>query len=165
MPALSPIYTGDNCHPAYQLNWSLSVFWHQPPSAAQWLEALQAATEPDGARVLEHRFVEDRMSQFLVSTKPAVSPHALVRSVKGRLAARAMIVGVCGKQGYLLSHAGIVSDHVHITLGGVPNQSPGEIVVRFMNNLAYREGMKQVFEFGYYVGTFGEYDLGAIPRL
>jgi REP element-mobilizing transposase RayT len=261
MPALSPIYTLDNCRPAYQLNWSLSIFWHQPPSAAQWLKALQAATEPDGVRVLEHRFVEDRMSQFLVSTKPAVSPHALVRTVKGRLqylvrgerpkafqrnyclrsvgsvtregvekyvgaqaghhsmadprvqamfqrnqfcnrhvdlsrpregdhaiywynlhivlvhtdrfrevseeriaAARAMIVGVCGKQGYLLSHAGIVSDHVHFTLGGVPSQSPGEIAVRFMNNLAYREGMKGVFEFGYYVGTFGEYDLGAIPR-
>ena len=212
-------------------------------------------------RVLEHRFADERMSQFLVSTKPAVSPHALVRSVKGRLqylvrgerpkafqrnyclrsvgsvtredvenyvraqpghhpmadprvqaifernqicnpqvdlsrprqgdhaiywynlhivlvhaerfrevceeriaARRAMIIGVCEKQGYLLSRAGIVSDHVHLTLGGVPNQSPGEIAVRFMNNLAYRDGMKRVFEFGYYVGTFGEYDLGAIPR-
>ncbi len=79
-------------------------------------------------------------------------------------ARRAMIVGVCEKQRYLLSRAGIVSDHVHFTLGGVPNQSPGEIAVRFMNNLAYREEMKRVFEFGYYVGTFGEYDLGAIPR-
>jgi hypothetical protein len=39
-----------------------------------------------------------------------------------------------------------------------------EIAVRFMNNLAYRDGMKRMFEFGYYVGTFGEYDLGAIPR-
>ncbi len=33
-----------------------------------------------------------------------------------------------------------------------------------MNNLAYCEGMKQVFAFGYYVGTLGEYDLGAVPR-
>ncbi len=261
MPVLSPIYTLDNCQPAYQLNWSLSVFWHQPPSAAEWLDALQAATEPDGVRVLEHRFVDERMSQLLVSTKPAVSPHALVRSVKGRLqyqvrgerpkafqrnyclrsvgsvtreavenyvraqaghhsmadprvqavfernqlcnphvdlslpregdhaiywynlhmvlvhterfrevceeriaARRAMIVGVCEKQRYLLSRGGIVSDHVHLTLGGVPNQSPGEIAVRFMNNLAYGDGMKRVFEFGYYVGTFGDYDLGAIPR-
>jgi hypothetical protein len=85
MPPLSPIYTLDNCHAAYQLNWSLSVFWHQPPTAADWLDALQTATEPDGVRVLEHRLADERMSQFLVSTKPAVSPQALVRSVKGRL--------------------------------------------------------------------------------
>ena len=202
------------------------------------------------------------MSQFLVSTTPAVSPHALVRSVKGRLqylvrgdrpkafqrnyslrsvgsatretvedyvrsqpgrhsmadprvqtiiehyqicnphvdlsrlregdhavywynlhvvmvhaercrelsesriaARRAMILGVCEKQGYLLSRGGLVPDHVHLALGGMPSQSPGEIALRFMNNLAYCEGMKNVFQFGYYVGTFGEYDLGAIPRL
>ena len=259
MSAPSQIYTPDNCHAAYQLAWSLSVFWHQRPSEAEWLGALQVATEPDGVRILEHRFLDERVSQFLVSTKPVVSPHALVRSVKGRLqylvrgerpkafqrnyclrsvgsvtrrdvenyvhkqpgrhamadprvqaifernqicnpqvdlsrsrqgdhaiywynlhivlvhaenfrevreeriaARRAMILGVCGKQGYLLSRAGLVSDHVHLTLGAVPNQSPGEIAVRFMNNLAYRDGMKRVFEFGYYVGTFGEYDLGAI---
>jgi REP element-mobilizing transposase RayT len=218
----SPIYTLANCHPAYQLNWTLSIFWHQPPSAAEWLKALQAATELDGVRVLEHRLVDERMSQFLLSTKPAVSPHALVRAVKGRLqylvrgerpkvfqrnyclrsvesvtregvekyvgaqagrhsmadprvqamfqrnqfcnphvdssrpreghhaiywynlhivlvhterfrevceeriaAARAMIVGVCEKQGYLLSHAGIVSDHVHLTLGGRSKPAAG----------------------------------------
>ncbi len=85
MPAPSPIYTIDNCRTAFQLDWSLSIFWHQQPSAAEWLEALQAATEADGVRVLKHCFVDERMSQFLVSTKPAVSPHALVRSVKGRL--------------------------------------------------------------------------------
>ena len=75
-----------------------------------------------------------------------------------------MILGVCQKQGYHLSRGGLVSDHVHLTLGGVPNQSPSEIALRFMNNLAYLDGMKHVFEFGYYVGTFGEYDLGVIPR-
>ena len=85
MPALSPIYTLKNCHTAFQLNWSLSIFWHQQASDAEWLTALQAATEPDGVRILGHRFVDERMSQFLVSTKPAVSPHDLVRSVKGRL--------------------------------------------------------------------------------
>jgi REP element-mobilizing transposase RayT len=261
MPAPSPIYTLENCHAAYQLNWSLSVFWREPPAAAEWLEALQAATEPDGVRVLEHRFFDERMSQFLVSTKPHVSPHDLIRSVKGRLqylvrperpkafqrnyslrsvgsvtrevvedyvrgqpghhpmsdprvqamfernqicnpdvdlslprqgdhaiywynlhivlvhverfrdvsaeriaGRRKMILGVCQKHEYLLSRAGIVSDHIHLTLGGTPDQSPGEIAVRFMSNLAYQEGMKWVFEFGYYVGTFGEYDLGAIPR-
>ncbi len=261
MSELSPIYTAENCHPAYQLNWSLTIFWHQDANNIEWFGALQAATEPDGVRVLQHRFVDRHTSQFLISTKPDVSPHALVRSVKGRLqylvrgnrpkafqrnyslrsvgsvtretvenyvsgqpgrhpmadarvqaiiernqlcnphvdlsrprkgdhamywynlhivmvhterfrevreeqlaARRAMIIGVCEKQGYLLSRGGLVSDHVHLTLGCVPSQSPTEIALRFMNNLAYREGMKRIFEFGYYAGTFGEYDLGAIPR-
>ena len=261
MSQLTPIYTIDNCHAAFQLDWSLTVFWHQRPSAADWLDGLKAVTEKDGVRVLEHRFLDERMSQCLVSTRPEVSPHALVRSVKGRLqylvrdkyprafqrnyclrsvgsatretvenyvrsqpghhpmadprvqpiieryqicnpqidlslpregdhavfwynlhvvlgytgrfrevreeqiAARsAMIIGVSDKQGYLLSRGGIVADHIHLALGGVPSQSPGEIAVRFMNNLAYTDGMKRVFEFSYYVGTFGEYDLGAIPR-
>ncbi len=85
MPAPAAIYTLDNCCPAYQLNWSLSVFWRDPPVGDGWLDALKQATEPDGVRVLNHRFSEPGTSQLLLSTKPPVSPHALVRSVKGRL--------------------------------------------------------------------------------
>jgi hypothetical protein len=33
-----------------------------------------------------------------------------------------------------------------------------------MNNLAYVQGMKPMFRFSYYVGTFGPYDRGAIRR-
>jgi REP element-mobilizing transposase RayT len=261
MTSPTPIYTLENCHPAYQLNWSLSVFWREPPPDAGWLDALTQATEPDGVRILNHQFTEPAMSQFLLSTKPSVAPHAMVRSVKGRLqylvrkqqpkafqrnyclrsvgspkredvenyvhlqaghhpmadprvqavferyqvcraavdlseprqgdhslywynlhivlvrsqrlgeiseeriaAAKATILAVSDKHGYLLSRAGILCDHIHLALGGRPDQSPGETALRFANNLAYREGMKWVFEFGYYVGTFGEYDLGAIPR-
>ena len=76
-----------------------------------------------------------------------------------------MIVGVCGKQGYFFPAPELCRITSTSTLGGVPSQSPGEIAVCFMNNLAYRDGMKPVFEFGYYLGTFGEYDLGAIPRV
>ena len=31
-----------------------------------------------------------------------------------------------------------------------------------MNNLAYACGMRAVFKFSYFVGTFGEYDPGVI---
>jgi hypothetical protein len=30
--------------------------------------------------------------------------------------------------------------------------------------LAYAAGMKPIFQFSFYVGTFGEYDLGATRR-
>jgi hypothetical protein len=26
-----PIYTPENCKTAYQLNWAVSLFWHDPP--------------------------------------------------------------------------------------------------------------------------------------
>jgi len=82
---MNPIYTAANCGTAYQLNWSLSVFWRQPVAEAPWLEGLQAATEPDGVRVLRHCVSGDKTSQFLLSTQPHVTPEAMVRIVKGRL--------------------------------------------------------------------------------
>jgi REP element-mobilizing transposase RayT len=49
------------------------------------LPRLQAAAEPDGVRILEHRLTNDKTSQFLVSTRPHIAPSACLRSVKGRL--------------------------------------------------------------------------------
>jgi REP element-mobilizing transposase RayT len=261
MPSPNPIYTPENCHAAYQLDWSLTVFWCQPLSAGDWLGALQQATEPDDVRVLQHRFLRPDISQFLVSTKPHVAPYALVRSVKGRLqyivrselakpfrnkyglrsigsskreqveryvesqaqhhpmadpraqaiferyqicnaavdlskarqagtgifwynlhvafvhrdrfreiderqvrATRDTIQRASDKHGYLLSRAGIVSDHCHLTLGCSPERSPAEVALSYMSNLAFVRGMKAVFEHGFYVGTVGEYDLNVIPR-
>ena len=34
----------------------------------------------------------------------------------------------------------------------------------YLNNLAFARGMKAVFRFSYFAGTFSEYDLGVIPR-
>jgi hypothetical protein len=85
MAPLKPIYTPSNCRPAYQLNWSLSLFWKQPQSHADWLDALKPEVESDGIRLLQHRFLAPEISQFFVSTKPEVAPLELVRSVKGRL--------------------------------------------------------------------------------
>ena len=82
----NPIYTAANVHLAYELRWSVSVFWKcAAPISDSWLSPLQAATEPDGVRILEHRFAKDKISQFLISTKPHVAPSQCVRSVKGRL--------------------------------------------------------------------------------
>jgi REP element-mobilizing transposase RayT len=75
-----------------------------------------------------------------------------------------MILKASDSKGYLLSRAAIVPDHVHLTLGCPLEQSPEQIVLGFMNNLAYACGMKPVFRFSYYLGAFSEYDLGVIPR-
>ena len=81
-----PLYAKTNCHPAYQLRWSLALFRKQPiPSSAQWLQALKTAVEPDGVRLLEHRAKPPNVELFLLSTQPDVSPPQVVKSVKGRL--------------------------------------------------------------------------------
>jgi hypothetical protein len=83
MPA--PIYTAENCKMAYQLNWSLAVFWNaRPPEPEEWLPTLRAAAERDGVRVLEH-LADGKTSQFLLSTQPATRPPDIARSIKGRL--------------------------------------------------------------------------------
>jgi REP element-mobilizing transposase RayT len=82
---MQPIYMAGNCTPAYQLNWSLAVFWRSPQHCEDWLGPLRAATEPDGVRILEHTFRSSTVSQFLLSTTPQVCPQDFVRAVKGRL--------------------------------------------------------------------------------
>ena len=73
---------------------------------------------------------------------------------------RDMIVKSAAKHGHLLSKAGILSDHVHLAIGCDVRESPEQVALSYMNNLAYACGMKRSFAFGFYVGTFGEYDLG-----
>ncbi len=262
MAAIEPLYTAANCKAAYQLNWSLSIFWKvTAPPETEWREPLTHACEPDGVRILEHRFTQADVSQFLLSTQPHVSPSETIRSVKGRLqylvrgqlpkafrrnysiqsigsandeavdryvasqlehhrmadsrvqqrlarkqhfdpsvdlsAARLssygqfihslhvvfvhqgrgvdvdeaaldrtlqMIQGVARKKAHLLSRASLLADHVHFTVGCDVADSSQDIALAYMNNLAFAHGMKPVFEFGFYVGSFGPYDLNAVRR-
>ena len=81
-----PLYTVETCpNPAYQLKWAYTLFWHQPPKSADWLDGLKKANEPDGIRILQHEFTSSSISQFLVSTKPEVVPQTMIQRIKGRL--------------------------------------------------------------------------------
>ena len=53
-------------------------------------------------------------------------------------------------------------DHVHMSLHGDIALSPEDIALSFMNNIAFAFGQKAIFRPSYYVGTFGEYDMGAL---
>ena len=64
----------------------------------------------------------------------------------------------------LVSRASIVADHAHLTLGCNLRDAPLDVALSYMNNLAYACGMKGMFKFSCFVGTFGEYDLEVIPR-
>ena len=73
-----------------------------------------------------------------------------------------MIDRVASKYGHRISRGGLLADHVHLTIGCVVDQSPEDVALSYLNNLAYAVGMTQYFQFGYYVGTIGEYDRGAV---
>ena len=260
---MKPIYTVDNTNPAYQLNWSVSLFGRiafPPPS--DWLDQLRTATEPDGVRILEFRSTQPNVGQFFVSTRPPLSPSEVVRSVKGRwqylirtkhpkafrrnyfigsvgeancgvldqyiakqnskhpmadpdvqksleslqfhdpsvdlgqvitgshgqfvyglqvvvetkdglneihpgvlTASRAVIIGAGEKHRWRLSRIGLLSNHIHILLGPDVTESPADVALSLMNNLAYAQGMKATFRYSYYVGTVGPYDRNALRRM
>jgi REP element-mobilizing transposase RayT len=65
------------------------------------------------------------------------------------------------KHRHALSRRALLGDHIRMTTGCPIDQSPETIALGYLNNCAYACGMKPVFQFGYYVGTIGEYDRGA----
>jgi REP element-mobilizing transposase RayT len=80
-------------------------------------------------------------------------------------ATRDMIVKAAAAKGHWLSRGAIVPDHVHLAMRCNLTESPEEVALSYMNNLAYVGGMRPTFRYGYYVGTFSEYDLGVIPSV
>ena len=256
-----PIYTAENCEPAYQLNWSVSLFGRAPLSTlAIWDPPLREVAEGDGVRILEATVRSAAIVQFLVSTRPSAAPAHILRCLKGRLqylirdshpaafkrnyriesvgsakadvieryiagqlprqgmadpraqellarfqidepsvelervrytsygqfiynlhlvmvresamaldhdclkANRDMIVKVAAKKDFILRRGAILNDHIHLALGCGIEQPPEEGALSYLNNLAFANGMTPCFRFGFYVGTFGSYDLGAVRQ-
>jgi REP element-mobilizing transposase RayT len=79
-------------------------------------------------------------------------------------AVREMIVKICRARGFRLRAAGILPDHVHLLAGCGFEDSPQDVVLVFLNNLAFAQEMEAVYQFGGFVGTVGEYDFGALCR-
>jgi len=73
-----------------------------------------------------------------------------------------MIEAVAAKHDCRLSRVGLLADHIHMTMSCPVDRSPEDVALAYLNNCAYACGMRPVFQFGYYVGTIGEYDRGAV---
>jgi REP element-mobilizing transposase RayT len=69
---------------------------------------------------------------------------------------------VASKKNHQIAAISVMPDHVHVALRGDISESPEEIALGYQNNLAYALGRYRVWAREYYVGTFSEYDLGAI---
>lgn len=77
---------------------------------------------------------------------------------------RDRVIAIATKKGHVLGRGQLLADHLHVMLSCALTEAPQQVALAYMNNLAHAEGMKALFEFSYYVGTFGEYDLGAVRR-
>ena len=73
-----------------------------------------------------------------------------------------MLQGAARKKDHLLSRIGLLVDHVHWTVGCGIDETPLEIGLGYLNNLAFAHEMKPLYQFGFYVGTFGPYDMNAV---
>jgi REP element-mobilizing transposase RayT len=69
---------------------------------------------------------------------------------------------ICAKKGYAASALAVLPDHLHLAVRGAVAQSPEEIALSFLNNLAHVLGRRPWWEAGYYAGTFGEYSMAAV---
>src|SRR4030095_13938989 len=77
---------------------------------------------------------------------------------------RDMFFKAARQKGHKLSRLALLPDHLHATLGCGYEEAPEEVALGYMNNLAFAHEMQPIFCASYYVGTFGEYDMGAILR-
>ncbi len=256
-----PIYTADNIKVAYQLLWSLSVFWREPPGTEAWLDDLKPIAEADGVRILEHRFATPTASLFLLSTRPELIPHEIPRVIKGRLQflvrhhwpkafqrnydlhsigsttrekteayvasqiehhvpgdaslkaqledlqivnpevdlgrqrygeharytfnlhlvmvhnwrepvadlekwkhVRSILRDSAQQKGWWFSRLGFVPDHIHLTLGATGTTSPLSVALSCMNNASFAHDMRPILMASCFIGTIGEYDVGAVKN-
>jgi REP element-mobilizing transposase RayT len=77
-------------------------------------------------------------------------------------ATRDMALRAARQKQHRLSRLSLLSDHLHLVAGVPFEQSPQDVALGYMNNLAFAQHMQAVFCPSYYVGTVGEYDTGAI---
>lgn len=85
-------------------------------------------------------------------------------SSESLLKIRSAIIRYCEQKQLCLARIGLLTNHVHILVGCDATESPQAIALALMNHISLAFGMKVLFEYGYYVGTFGVYDRGAMRK-
>lgn len=78
------------------------------------------------------------------------------------LGIRNAVLRVARFKDFGLAALSVMPDHLHMALRGMIDTSPESIALTFQNNVAYLLGQRPLWQPGYYVGTFGEYDMDAI---
>jgi REP element-mobilizing transposase RayT len=93
---------------------------------------------------------------LVVSERYRISDEATLAKI------RDTALRICVKKGYAASALAVMPDHLHLAIRGAVTQSPEEIALSFLNNLAHALDRRPWWEAGYYAGTFGEYGMAAV---
>ena len=169
----------DVCPKAFQRNFTLRSFGHIRRQVAEDYVASQLDHHVMAAEHIQQRFHQYQIEQPNVDlAQPQYSAHGvywytlhlvLVHQQRWNIVDEVvlkrvhdMILSVCRARRFRLSRGGILADHLHLTMGCPFEQSPVEVALCFLNNLAFAHGMKTVFQYGAYIGTFGEYDVRSV---
>ena len=168
-----------NMHKAFQRNYALRSIGESRRSVVEDYVANQLRHH-----VMADSGVQDRLARYqkvyeaVDLSKPQLSAHGkfwhnlhvvivnesrwmeIQDDILTRL--NRIIEGLADKHAYRLSRVGLLPDHIHLVVGCPIDHSPEEVALCVLNNCAYVYGMKPAYQFGYYVGTIGEYDRGAI---
>jgi REP element-mobilizing transposase RayT len=67
-------------------------------------------------------------------------------------------------EGHRIAALSVMPDHIHLALRGNIDNSPEQIALGFQNRLALAAGCR-LWQDGFYVGTFSEYDLDVVRRM
>jgi REP element-mobilizing transposase RayT len=170
---------------------AVSQFWRRHYSITSVGNAKNdVLQEYVGRQVERHPMADPRVVELLAQAQfhdPGVDLGALRASAHGRFThslhlvientdhlcdtrrewlyeSRSMLIAACRKKGWHLSRLGLVGNHLHVLVGCDVADTPRDVALSLMNNLAYAHDMKPVYEFSFYVGTFGPYDHDAIRR-
>ncbi len=71
---------------------------------------------------------------------------------------------VAEKKEHGLSRVAIMPDHLHLALRSKIDEPPIDVVFAYQNDLAHMLKLGRIWSDSYYVGTFGEYGMGAIRQ-
>jgi REP element-mobilizing transposase RayT len=74
------------------------------------------------------------------------------------------VQAVAKKHQYGIAARAWMPDHLHVALRGNIEESPAEIALSLMNNTAFAMGQNELWQRGFYAGTFSEYDVRAVGR-
>ncbi len=66
------------------------------------------------------------------------------------------------RHGFAVAELTFLADHLHVLLRPRASWTPEAVALCYLSNLAYVQDMRPVYQFGYYAGTCGEYDRGAV---
>jgi len=172
----------DSAPKAFRRNFSLTSVGEAPREAIEAYVGSQLGHHGFADPRVEERFKEFQfvfpdvdlsLEQFSSHGRYVYSLHlVLVHESRWReireqhlLVTRDIFFKAALQKGHRVSRLALLPDHLHATLGCGFDESPEEVALAYMNNLAFAHGMKPLFCESYYIGTFGEYDMGAIRRM